>query len=57
MSELLKFGSRKNDEEWQKRSEIVKIFSDWFDTSNSRRKFGKNNFECGFAFLEAGAVR
>ena len=47
VSELMKFGKRKNDEKWQKRAEMVKIFSDWFDTSNSRRKFGKNKFECG----------
>ena len=34
--------------EWEKRAEIVKTISDWFDVSNSRRgRSGKNNFECG----------
>ena len=42
------FGKRKGNIEWEKRARIIQIISDWFDVSNSRQKFGRNEFESGF---------
>ena len=44
---MMSFGKRKGNYYWEKRAEMIKIFSDWFDVSNSGLKYGKNNLECG----------
>ena len=48
VAKMMTSGKRERNWQWQKRAKIVKLFSDWFDVSNSGLKYGKNNLECGF---------